>query len=74
MSRFLIIEDNEVNREFLLVLLEQRGECQWAGSGEDGLVMFEESLAEGKPFDCVIMDIILPGMDGLQTLEKFRAL
>jgi two-component system chemotaxis response regulator CheY len=35
--------------------------------------MFREALDAGKPFDCAVLDIVLPGMDGLQTLEKMRA-
>lgn len=74
MSKFLIVEDNEVNREFLLLLLQPRGECHWAESGEQGLEMFERALKDGELYDCAVLDIMLPVMDGLQTLEKMRAL
>ncbi len=73
MPRFLIVEDNAVNREFMLVLLESRGECVCAQSGEEALTLFTAALKDNAPYDCVFMDIMLPGIDGLQTLETMRA-
>ncbi len=73
MPRFLIVEDNAVNREFMLMLLDNRGECVCARSGEEALTLFTTGLKNNAPYDCVFMDIMLPGIDGLQTLETMRA-
>ncbi|HMM38236.1 MAG TPA: response regulator [Desulfovibrio sp.] len=72
--RVLIVEDNAVNREFLLAVLSRHGECATAPSGEDALELFQRTLLEGTPFDLVFMDVLLPGMDGLQALERIRDL
>ncbi len=45
-----------------------------AVSGEEALDKFEKKWLEGTPFDLIFMDIVLPGIDGLQTLEKIRAI
>jgi two-component system cell cycle response regulator DivK len=64
----LLIEDNEKNRKLARDILEFRGyRVSVAGSAEDGLAM-----AAAEPPDLVLMDIQLPGMDGIQALEKLR--
>lgn len=73
MLRALIVEDAPVNREFLLLALEPLAGCEAAGSGEEGLAIFERALRENRPFEVVFLDIGLPGMNGLQTLERMRA-
>ena len=71
MSLVLIIEDNEKNMKLVLVrdVLQVKGyETMEAGSAEDGLVM----AAARKP-DLVLMDIQLPGMNGIEALRELRA-
>jgi len=72
--RTLIVEDTLINQEFLKMIMEERGECVVAESGEEGIEAVSRALDESTPFDLIFMDIILPGMDGLQALEHIRAL
>jgi two-component system, chemotaxis family, chemotaxis protein CheY len=72
--RILIVEDEPVNREFLLLALRGLGECQAVVSGEDAVQAQQNALAKDQPFDVVFLDILLPGMNGLQALEQLRAL
>ena len=70
MPNVLIVDDESSIRESLRGVLEDEGyKVADAGSGEAGL----DRLAD-KSFDVVLLDIWLPGMDGLQTLEKIREL
>jgi two-component system chemotaxis response regulator CheY len=69
----LIIEDAPVNREFLRLALRPYGTCEATPTGEQGVERFRAALAEGAPFDIVFLDIMLPGIDGLKTLELLRA-
>ncbi len=73
MPRILIVEDNRVNQEYLRLALAGHGEPVMAGTGEEGLRLFLAALADSRPFELVFLDIMLPGMDGLQTLERMRA-
>ncbi|GAB7023458.1 response regulator [Salidesulfovibrio brasiliensis] len=72
--RILVVEDIMINREFLKMLMEQRGECVCVESGEEAVTVFAEALKQGNPFDVVFLDIMLPGINGHQVLEKFREL
>jgi len=71
--RVLIIDDEQVNREFLVRALKAHGRCLAVGTGEAGLTEHRQALEAGTPFDLVFLDIMLPGMDGLKTLELMRA-
>ncbi len=70
MDKILIIDDESGIRQTLKGILEEEGyHAADADSGETGLDMLHK-----KPFDVVLLDIWLPGMDGIDTLEKIRAM
>jgi CheY-like chemotaxis protein len=64
----LLVEDDEVSQAFVSALLAQHGHMVTvAGSGPQAL-----SLVERGSFDLALMDIQMPGMDGLQTTAEIR--
>lgn len=66
--RLLAIEDDPVLGAYLQAQLQRTGfEVFWCQNGQDGL-----NLAQQQPFDVVLMDILLPGMNGLQVLTQLR--
>jgi CheY-like chemotaxis protein len=67
--RLLLAEDNPVNQKLAVTLLEKRGHrVVVAGSGRAAL-----DALENEPFDAVLMDVQMPGMDGLETTAAIRA-
>ena len=73
MANILIVDDERSIRRILSVLLtERRHRVTEVGSGEEA-VRWLASPTEPRP-DLVLLDLKLPGMDGLETLEKLRAL
>ncbi|MSN27065.1 MAG: response regulator [Geobacter sp.] len=68
----LIVDDVEMNRELLAIFLEGRAKIEFAESGEDALQLVEDAISSGSYFDLICMDILMPGMDGHETLKKIR--
>ena len=69
LGRILVVDDNRMNRIKLSRSLEVEGyEVGLADSGQAAL----ESLGN-EAFDVVLLDIIMPGMDGYQVLEKIKS-
>jgi nitrogen regulation protein NR(I) len=69
MAKILIIDDERPIRRILSVLLqERRHRVTDVGSGEEGIAAFPNL----KP-DLVLLDLKLPGIDGLETLKRLRA-
>src|SRR5215211_6674131 len=64
----LIVDDERGIRETLRAVLEDEGfECEAVGSGEECL----EAVGR-RAFGCVLLDVWLPGLDGLETLARMR--
>ncbi|MDR2796240.1 MAG: response regulator transcription factor [Spirochaetaceae bacterium] len=71
MSRaaILIVEDDEEIQELLSLAMNREGwRLVMAKTGEDAL-----ALLRREPVDCVVLDIMLPGMDGFTVLKKLKA-
>jgi two-component system, NtrC family, nitrogen regulation response regulator NtrX len=69
-SRILVIDDESAIRDSLRMTLEYEGyECVLAATGQEGL-----ALAEREAPDLVLLDVKMPGMDGLEVLERLRAM
>lgn len=71
--RFLIVDDDESIHLYLRSVLDGLVECDCVLSGEDGVAHFTEAYNANRPYDVVMMDILMPGMDGHQAAEIMRA-
>lgn len=70
-KKILVVEDTSVTRFSVKRLLEEHGyEVAEAASGEEALTRL---AAHPEPFDLIILDIFLPGMDGLAVLRELKA-
>lgn len=66
--RILCVDDNDKNRRIAALLLGKLGlDVTLCASGEEAL-----DLCATQPFDVILMDIIMPEMDGLETLRRLR--
>src|SRR5512139_2572554 len=64
----LVIDDEEIMREILDALLTREGyEVRLASGGLEGL-----EVARAVPVDAVIVDVMMPDMDGISTLEELK--
>ncbi len=73
-QRVLIVDDNAASRTILGPTLEAYGmEVALAKDGFASLVALERSVAEDRPFDLILLDWRMPGMNGLEVVERIRA-
>ena len=69
-GRILVIEDEEPVRALLVTQLSGLGyEVLAAANGREGVEMYEKS---GDRTDLIILDLIMPEMDGLETFDRIR--
>lgn len=72
-KRILLVEDNRLNREIAVELLKMHGFfIDEAENGRIAVEMFASSAPE--EYDCILMDIQMPVMDGYRAAEAIRAL
>lgn len=69
----LVVDDNDTNRTQLKILLEGFG-CyvEARSSGKAALELLREREKQGKAFDLILLDMQMPGMDGMQLAEKIQ--
>lgn len=72
--RALIIDDDPLTRLYFEEVLSPHADTLGTASGPEGLAAFTEAIGGKNPFDAVLVDICMPGMDGHQTLQKLRSL
>jgi two-component system, chemotaxis family, chemotaxis protein CheY len=72
--KFLIAEDDLVNRHLLKTQLEYHAVCEIAVNGNEAISLFQKALEEGAPYKLVCLDIMMPGLDGQQVLKNIRSI
>ena len=72
-ARVLVVEDEAALLDVLVQLLAHAGfEARGAEDGAAGLAEFEAAVASGQPFDLVILDVMMPKMNGFELCEAIR--
>lgn len=73
-SRILIVEDDESSLEMLTKFFEKKGYKNISGAttGKDAIKKSTASIKDNLPYDLLIVDLVLPDMDGHKVYKKFR--
>ncbi|MDO9631551.1 MAG: response regulator [Humidesulfovibrio sp.] len=70
--RVLIVDDDFYSRVMLHDMMRPVAECHIAVNGEEAVGAFKKALEDGRPYDLVCMDLVMPEMDGQQALREMR--
>ena len=70
--KFLIVEDNYASRKLLKHYVDEYAEGEFALNGEEAVACCSRAVAAGEQYAVVLLDIVMPGMDGHETLKKIR--
>jgi CheY-like chemotaxis protein len=78
--RLLVVDDSRLNRKMLLKCLRADGhDCVECADGVEAIAVVKEIIdyengGNGQPFDAILMDFIMPNMDGPTATKEIRAL
>jgi DNA-binding response OmpR family regulator len=68
-ARLLVVEDDPINRRLLASYLQREG--HEVATADDGAAGWE--VLQTQPFDVVLLDVLMPELDGYEVLERVRA-
>ncbi len=72
--RALIVDDNEAARDVLSTMLRSlQLDVDTAVDGESAIACLEEATQRREPYDVVLLDWIMPGIDGIETARRIKA-
>jgi uncharacterized cupin superfamily protein len=66
--RVLLVDDSVEHRDLYALMLEETATVVTASRGEDAL-----AIARAEPLDAVVVDVLMPGMDGWTVAERLKA-
>ena len=70
--RILIVDDDPIAARLLAKYLNRVGESDIAPNGREAVRLFKRSFTENYPFDLICLDILMPKMNGHDTLREIR--
>ena len=72
--KILIAEDDLTSRLFMNKYLSKYGACDVAMNGMEAIELVASALENGKPYDLICLDIMMPKVDGIKALKTIREL
>jgi len=70
--KVLIVDDIIENRLALFHFLKKTSSCDLAENGIFALSQFKSSHEKGEPYDLILLDLMMPEMDGIECLGEIR--
>jgi two-component system, chemotaxis family, chemotaxis protein CheY len=70
--RILIVEDDLICRFMIQRLIESHCDCDVAVNGREAVDAFNLAVRGNRPYDVILLDIMMPEMDGQQVMKEIR--
>ena len=70
--RILVVEDEFLSRNLLARMIQRYGSVDNAVDGNEAVTAIKAAYEEGKPYDLIFLDIMMPVKDGQTTLLELR--
>lgn len=70
----LIVDDENSIRQMMKFFLEKFGRTDVASNGEEAIRFFLQAWKDNEPYDLICMDIMMPQMNGKESLKNIREL
>jgi len=70
--RILLVDDDFTSRKLLLKILFPLGECDLACNGKEAWEAYQSAITENAPYQLILLDIMMPEMDGNECLRLIR--
>lgn len=74
LRKCLIVDDDELGREMIAQYLEKVPVVDTATDGQDAVGKFQTALTAGDPYELILLDIVMPDMDGIAAGKEIRKL
>ncbi len=68
----LAVDDDFVSRKKMNLILSAYGRCDVAMNGAECIEAFNMAHEEGDPYDLITMDVQMPGINGIETVQRIR--
>jgi two-component system chemotaxis response regulator CheY len=72
MLRILVVDDSASARSLVSSYLAPFGELDQASNGREALELYDGAFSEHRPYDLVVMDLMMPEMDGFTAMQAIR--
>lgn len=70
----IVVDDDLICRTIFQKQLLRYGQCDVAANGRDAIEAYKKAVAEGNPYQLMVLDILMPGISGKEVLENIREL
>ncbi len=70
--KILIVEDDPAGAKILEDILQSVGDCDTVIDGEEAVQAFKLAYEKQQPYDLILMDIMMPNVDGQEALKLIR--
>jgi CheY-like chemotaxis protein len=72
MWKILVVDDNFVDRKLVVEILRSKAECDIAANAKEAVEACNLAINEKRPYDCILLDIEMPDINGIEFLESIR--